>query len=361
MTNTIAKPRLLYFDVLKGIAIFMVVMGHVLTMCIRDIDRAPLFKFIGELHMPLFFFISGWFTMSFSAQGQMKRPRIGSRAKQLLIPMVVVSTLWIFYFPYSGLESPLVSTFPGLWLNEWKNGYWFTLILFEIIVVYSALYYLLRKPMRPCVMALIGLGVWLVLVVIAIVFAHTEISGFAGLTLLATYWPAFFVGALASRYRERFEALLTSGTFTTIAILVGCFTLYYICWWWEFGNPMLFGISEFHLIIARPIFHICLAVVALAIFQPAVNRACNDGSTPRWVRVWTYLGANSLGIYLLHYFFLFPLGSLREMTLAMNLGFVPLLLISSLVALVVIVVVCAVIRILAISPVLSFLLTGKKP
>lgn len=31
-------------DLLKGIAIFMVVMGHVLTMCIRDIDAATLFK-----------------------------------------------------------------------------------------------------------------------------------------------------------------------------------------------------------------------------------------------------------------------------------------------------------------------------
>ena len=41
-------------DLLKGIAIFMVVMGHVLTMCIRGIDSAALFKIIGEVHMPLF-------------------------------------------------------------------------------------------------------------------------------------------------------------------------------------------------------------------------------------------------------------------------------------------------------------------
>ena len=47
-------------DLLKGIAIFMVVMGHVLTMCIRGIDSAALFKIIGEVHMPLFFFISGY-------------------------------------------------------------------------------------------------------------------------------------------------------------------------------------------------------------------------------------------------------------------------------------------------------------
>ena len=57
-----AKTRLHYFDVLKGLAIFMVVIGHVLTMCIRDIDSAVLFKLVEKIHMPLFFFISGYFT-----------------------------------------------------------------------------------------------------------------------------------------------------------------------------------------------------------------------------------------------------------------------------------------------------------
>lgn len=43
------KPRMHYMDLLKGIAIFMVVMGHVLTICIRDIDAATIFKIIGEV------------------------------------------------------------------------------------------------------------------------------------------------------------------------------------------------------------------------------------------------------------------------------------------------------------------------
>lgn len=34
------KQRIEYFDLLKGIAIFLVVMGHALTMCIRGIDAA---------------------------------------------------------------------------------------------------------------------------------------------------------------------------------------------------------------------------------------------------------------------------------------------------------------------------------
>ena len=56
------KQRIEYFDLLKGIAIFLVVMGHALTMCIRGIDAAFLFKLIGQVHMPIFFFISGFLT-----------------------------------------------------------------------------------------------------------------------------------------------------------------------------------------------------------------------------------------------------------------------------------------------------------
>jgi len=139
------KPRLHYFDMLKGIAIFMVVMGHVLTMCVREIDRAAIFKFIGEVHMPLFFFISGWMAMRLGEGGNVATPSLLPRAKRLLLPMLGASTLWLYYFPLSGLESPLVSTWEGLWSNEWKNGYWFTLVLFEIFAVYAAITPLLSR------------------------------------------------------------------------------------------------------------------------------------------------------------------------------------------------------------------------
>ena len=51
------RHRIEYFDLLKGIAIFLVVMGHVITMCIRGLDAAFIFKLIEQVHMPIFFFI----------------------------------------------------------------------------------------------------------------------------------------------------------------------------------------------------------------------------------------------------------------------------------------------------------------
>ena len=62
------RHRIEHFDLLKGIAIFLVVMGHVITMCIRGLDAAFIFKLIEQVHMPIFFFISGYFTYKASAE-----------------------------------------------------------------------------------------------------------------------------------------------------------------------------------------------------------------------------------------------------------------------------------------------------
>ena len=43
------KQRLQHFDVIKGIAILLVVMGHVLIMGIHGLDKAFIFKFIEKL------------------------------------------------------------------------------------------------------------------------------------------------------------------------------------------------------------------------------------------------------------------------------------------------------------------------
>lgn len=59
--------RLDYIDVLKGFAIFLMVMGHALswsysTDVVRTPDNAFVRNLIYAFHMPLFFFLSGYVT-----------------------------------------------------------------------------------------------------------------------------------------------------------------------------------------------------------------------------------------------------------------------------------------------------------
>ena len=72
-----------------------------------------------------------------------------------------------------------------------------------------------------------------------------------------------------------------------------------------------------------------------------------------------YLGQKSLEIYLLHFFFLFPLTALQEPMRAMGLGFVPLAAVSVFVACLIIAASLLANVVLSLSPVLASLLTGK--
>lgn len=339
----------------------MVVMGHVITMCIRDIDQTTLFKFIGEIHMPLFFFISGWFTYKVNKKGILKSPDLGRRFRQLIIPMIVVSTLWLFYFPHSGLQTPIRSTFLDLWFSEFKNGYWFPLTLFEIVILYAVMRPFLGNKVAVCKDILVTVCVWIVLIILNIVLYQSMIGLFIGIEMLATYWPVFMIGFISSKNRESFARITSSGYANTVALLAGGFLLYYICWWWEFPGAQYIGNSEINLVFARPLFHICLAIVATAIFKSAVNSSLQQNPKTRWVRIWSYLGKKSLGIYLLHYFFLFPMGCLRPVARDFHMGFAPMFLISVIFSAVIIIVVLGVIRVISISPLLSWLLTGTLP
>lgn len=56
------KERILYIDWLKGIAIILVVMGHVIGFDIYSGDSCMnsfLYRLISSFHMPLFIFLSG--------------------------------------------------------------------------------------------------------------------------------------------------------------------------------------------------------------------------------------------------------------------------------------------------------------
>lgn len=355
MTN--GSKRMKSFDMMKGVAIFLVVMGHVIAMCIREIDRTPLFKFIGLIHMPLFFFISGWFACRLDSEGRIKIPNLWNRAVRLLLPMIAVSTLWIFYFPHSGLQSPLNSTFEGLWSDSWKNGYWFTLVLFELFVVYWAIIPLLNQWKSAAGNIIVILCVW-VLLLVAYCFCPQNICSWLSLDLTAAFFPAFMFGWVGRKLRDEFMQCIGDSWFQTFTIIVFAGTIYVSSWPWEFG---LSPLSE---TVITSLFHISLAIIAMAVFGRWEQSAYSPDASPlsrRIADMWSYIGVNSLGIYLLHYFFLFPMGDLfRDYLESLNLSFVPMTVFSAFWATCIVAIVLGIIKLIQPSRPLSLLLTGQK-
>lgn len=338
------------FDMIKGVAIFMVLIGHVLTFCIRGIDNAFLFKIVSAVHMPLFFFVSGWF----SYKPEFKSPALLKRFRQLIVPGIICMTLFFFAFPHTGVETPFPKEYSGALYSEGKYGYWFVFCLFVIMVYY----WILTKALQAVKSRL--LRNFIVVIAAVIVFFTYKYDGKAAglfeISLSALYFIPFIAGVLAKKYRSQFERLYSNGNVYMSALIIGCVCFYPITYSWEFPDyPVLVK-------MATPVLHICLAIVVMPLFTDWEKSAFAPEATAfqrQSAEMWAYIGRNSLGIYLLHYFFLFPLSPVRELMKGMHCGIIPTLIVSAFVAAVITAVVLLVIKIISPSRLLSELLTGN--
>lgn len=117
--------RLVYIDILKGIAIILVVMGHMFVPY-TDYLQSPINQMIYSVHMPLFIFLSG-LVFHLSQSKKATRTTIIKRALSLLLPFFCFSAVYCF--------AKNISYTDMLLKNEMHNGYWFSLVLFEIILI----------------------------------------------------------------------------------------------------------------------------------------------------------------------------------------------------------------------------------
>jgi len=341
------------FDLLKGIAIFLVVMGHVLTMCIRDIDSSVAFKLIGEVHMPVFFFISGYFTYKTSTLKSFVAPNLKRRFLQLMVPFFVVSSLWITYFPHSGLQSPLSSNIPDMLMSYWKDGYWFTLTLFELMLVYallSRLFCRIRSGVQQVIVSVVVYG--LMIVVVPLLSDAAANFDPLGVGLLARFYPVFMFGVFARKYSALFDRTVVNSWTGVMAVAVFFVSWYYSAYTWKFPN-----LSEGMLYVAQPLLHASLMVLVMGLAKSATP---SEPSKPGVVKRWfLYLGNNSLAIYLLHYFFLFPLTPLQEPLRMLDLAFVPLMAVSAFFAFFIVAATLGANYVIGKNRILSLLMIGK--
>lgn len=147
------KAHYRQIDALKGIAIFLVILGHSIIRYPIDLlqDRACLFLFewLSSVHMELFFAISGF---CFRCPGNY-REYLGKKARRMLVPYLVFNLLDMV--PRSLFRS-LVNR-PreiGGSVREmifYGGEYWFLYTLFLIFLIFPFLYRTVRG--KRCLMA----------------------------------------------------------------------------------------------------------------------------------------------------------------------------------------------------------------
>lgn len=125
------------FDVIKGVLIILVIVGHVIHLFTGNggWSTNPVFLTIYTFHMPLFIFISGFFSVS-----ALRKPIcevVTVRFKRLIIPLLLYSTIIVCIF----LCSPSVHDYSLLGgLYKCYRTYWFLINIFLLTIVFRILY-----------------------------------------------------------------------------------------------------------------------------------------------------------------------------------------------------------------------------
>lgn len=277
--------RLEYIDAIKGFAILLVIMGHVIpcaygdfqTYHVNDINHEHiLWSMIYSFHMPLFMFCSGLFIPVFSKQTIFRDywTFIKKRFKTLVIP----------YF---------CSGFLLLYITNNPDFYWFILFLFFFIIINTSVDYYCSK---------IGLNHWaniLVYIAIAVLIRliYNKFGVFEVKPILDIehwlYYKYFCLGTIAMRYGLMEKLSINNHVFTFS--LVG-FALLFWCNYFSIAN-----------IPFTNIFKSLFAIFAVFyIFRNHVEKS------PRLNAFFQYLGNKSLELYIVHFFFLVKMPIMGE-------------------------------------------------
>lgn len=189
------------FDVAKGIAMYLVVLGHLIAD--RTADPAYLINF---LHLPVLFFISGFFSVS-SVEKRTAGELLKRKAVALLIPFLIWSGISL------GANSALMILRGGFTLQNVLNeavqifvyarSVWFLLQLFLTFAVFLAIYKLVNK-LKLTKFALLGfLAAWLALSLLI----PGDLLAFHKFKWL---FPFFLTGYYVGRQREKLTQWLES-------------------------------------------------------------------------------------------------------------------------------------------------------
>ena len=96
------KERDYFFDNLKAVLIFLVVLGHFLLPIRGDNPLVVVKRLIYVFHMPLFVFISGYFAKKIYKNGQYNFKKILYLLKAYVVFVVAIQTVYAiagFLFP----------------------------------------------------------------------------------------------------------------------------------------------------------------------------------------------------------------------------------------------------------------------
>lgn len=156
------KNRIVYFDLMKGVCIVLVVIGHCYDKLGIKIDNVHLWSMLEHLRMPLYFFLSGMFFKEYSSAVEF----VVKKFNRLIVPFLFFAVISVVPALISGEEQFGFMSIKHhiTWMLKYAGYLWFLRTLF----VANILYYIYNKVVNRynikiqvlslCVLVAIGWG-----------------------------------------------------------------------------------------------------------------------------------------------------------------------------------------------------------
>lgn len=299
------KPYNSYLDVLKGLAIILVVFGHSIQFLSTGgrFDDNILFRIIYSFHMPLFMFLSG------AAAAYSLRPMDFTFIKRKFYQLVIPFMSWyvISYFLAGAYHDYSFVLYVKRVIVSPDNGLWF---LWALFLNFCVLMIIKRLVTR--------FGLWSYPLVWLAIFAVP--TGKYGIGLVKWHLPFFAAGYLIFQYREqlkRLRPITLSLCLATFPLLVASWHRLYYPSFITGLNPRLAAhglstvalgdVGTFNVYQLAVLFYTYLIPFAGIGFIYAIFQIIPSKYT---YKVLSFLGLYTLDIYVAHaYFFRFAIGS----------------------------------------------------
>lgn len=326
------KQRLEWLDALRGFTMFMVVTNHIYGFGFDTNTKYSMFMSVCLLfRMPLFFFISGFlaYKASFSWNMRDTSQLIAKKLRVQIVPTVVFMTAYVTLTAKHFWERMEYA-----WSSPTKGGYWFTMVLLEMFLVYYAVCWVGKsltpvpspkgdesinsqdlslseqpvpsKVSPPLSRGIGGEATLLIILWLISLFAYAtlympkwftwykgEFWKVTSITELARFFHFFLLGNLVHRYWAQVQKLFDSKWFFPLLIAIAFIgTGDYLKW----HNLRMQWAN-----LPRTLAMYSLVMIIVAFFR---NYSSWFTKETRIGYTLQYIGVRTLDIYLIHYFFI---------------------------------------------------------
>lgn len=261
--------RINKYDNLKGFAILLIIFGHLPSMLASGVDN----KIVYLIHLPIFFFVAGYFSKTTSDQPL-------KIFKRLILPYILFSIMWWVFLVYI-----VQTTYKGILFLNPGFALWFLTVL--IIMKFSL--YIFDKLKYPI----------LISIIIALISGFINIPpGLLGITRALTYMPLFLTGYCFKKnsLHEKIPDLLKKKHVSWIILVLLLVIGVVVC---HLTSPRLMMQIPFEASHRRrPFFRFIVIMIGIS-FALVFNNLMTDKEC-----FLTKFGKNSMVVYLLHPYFI---------------------------------------------------------